>query len=465
MLLMRARKRRLQDDDALNLLCDDLDLTVQLSGQQPFNNRLNGFTRNLHERLAESLAASVSIASHAPELARIATETEASGQTLAQASELIASASEQVSTSLDSELVPGAAQVARLATEVSATLRQCQQTGSEVLSQVEAIGASELKLEEVIGQLFGQLEEVSQVLGVIASISQQTNLLALNAAIEAARAGEHGRGFAVVADEVRRLAGHTTESTSRVSQIIERFRSDMDQLGAAGQKMHLAVADGREGMTRMGQDLNSTQVAMEELDKRVGGIASGTEHIGIAVHAINRDVQNIASVSADLLGKAGQVLTHSAAVRASGDHLLAGLGGFRLQIHKDVQASVERLAMEGALHGDIANAERFMRDTLQRDNRFELLYLVGSDGVQISENVFADADHAGESCRGRNWSQRPWFRTVAEQLSSHITPVYRSSATDHFCLTISVPVFAANGQLQRVLAADVRLSALIQADS
>ena len=461
MFSLRANKRRAHDDDALDLLFDDLDLTVQLSGPSPFNTRLNGFSQALHQRLAESLAASVDIAAHAPELARIARATEQSGQMLAQASELIASASEQVSTSLDTELVPGAAQVARLSSEVTLTLRQCQQTGEQVLGQVEAIGSSEQKLEAVIGQLFGQLEEVSQVLGVIASISQQTNLLALNAAIEAARAGEHGRGFAVVADEVRRLAGHTTESTARVSQIIERFRADMDQLGAAGRIMHAAVAEGREGMTRMGEDLHSTQSAMDQLDQRVGHIASGTEHIGIAVHAINRDVQNIAGVASELLGNAGQVLTHSDAVRNSGDHLLNGLGGFRLQMHKAIQASVESLGSEAAMLGDVQTAERFMLDTLRRDARFELFYMVDRNGTQISENIGLDTDSQAPSCKGRHWAQRPWFKEVAAQLTSHITPVYRSSATDAFCITVSVPIFAANGELHRVLAADVRLSALM----
>lgn len=461
MFTLRANKRRAQDDDALNLLFENLDLTAQLSEHSPLNVRLNGFSQTLHGRLAESLAASVDIAAHAPELARIARATEQSGQMLAQASELIASASEQVSTSLDTELVPGAAQVARLSSEVTLTLRQCQQTGEQVLGQVDAIGASEQKLEAVIGQLFGQLEEVSQVLGVIASISQQTNLLALNAAIEAARAGEHGRGFAVVADEVRRLAGHTTESTARVSQIIERFRADMDQLGAAGKIMHTAVADGRVSMTRMGEDLLSTQAAMDQLDQRVGHIASGTEHIGIAVHQINRDVQNIAGVAAELLGNAGQVLTHSDAVRSSGDHLLNGLGGFRLQMHKAIQATVECLGSEAAMHGDLHTAERFMHDTLQRDHRFELFYMVDRNGTQISENVGLQMDSKAPSCKGRNWAQRPWFREVAEQLTSYITPVYRSSATDAFCITVSVPIFAANGQLHRVLAADVRLSALM----
>ncbi len=160
------------------------------------------------------------------------------------------------------------------------------------------------------------------------------------------------------------------------------------------------------------------------------------------------------------------MLTHSQAVRSSGDRLLEGLGGFRMRMHKDVQARVEAMAMamEAALHGDVGRAESFPCETLQRDPRFELLYLVGSDGMQLSENVFAEGLGGGDkgaSCKGRNWAQRPWFRAVAQQLASHITPVYRSSATDAFCFTVSEPVFTANGQLQRVLGADVRLSALV----
>ncbi|MNO63635.1 Methyl-accepting chemotaxis protein 4 [compost metagenome] len=462
MLQLLRHPARRADDHQFDALFDEHDLTTHLPERQPLLGRLNRFTDALHQRIRGSLGAAVDIAAHAPELARIAAETERSGQMLAQSSELIASASEQVSTSLDAELVPGASQVAQLSREVVETLRNCQQSGEEVLRQVEAIDHSEIQLENVIQQLVRQLEEVSQVIGVIASISQQTNLLALNAAIEAARAGEHGRGFAVVAEEVRRLAGHTTEATGDVSRIIEAFRAGMAQLGAAGAQMHEAVAEGRNGMAAMTEGLQHTHQAMERLDERVTHIAAGTEQIGQAVRAISSDVHNIAQVSADLLGKAGQVLEHSQAVRKDGDHLLDGLGAFRLRLHRDMQERVEALADESRLTGDVATAERLLRDTLAADPRFELFYLVGSDGRQVSENIFADGVQASAgSARGRDWAQRPWFRAVRESGRSHVTPVYRSSATDAYCFTVSVPVRDRDGSLLRVLGADVRLSALL----
>lgn len=461
--LLRNNSRRVEHEEALSALFDQHDLTTRLAEQQAWMGRLNRFSDSLHQRIRASLGAAVGIAAHAPQLASIASANQESGQSLAQSSELIASASEQVTTTLDVELVPGTAEVARLSGEVASTLRQCQQSGQDVLVQVDAIGACEAELSKVICNLTTQLEEVSKVIGVIASISQQTNLLALNAAIEAARAGEHGRGFAVVAEEVRRLAGHTTEATGQVSQIIERFRDGMNQLAGAGERMHQAVEDGRDGMLQVGNGLDSTRLAMDSLDERVGHIATGTEQIGQAVRSINGDVQQIAQVAGDLLGKAGQVLRHSQAVREDGDRLLQGLGDFRLQLHRSVQSGVEQLASQSALSGDVAGAERLLADTLKRDARFELFYLVDASGVQLSENIFAnDVPHQdAPSCRGRNWSQRPWFRSVADDLRSHITPVYRSSATDDFCFTVSVPILAADGRLLRVLGADVRLSVLV----
>ncbi|MDH0893229.1 MULTISPECIES: methyl-accepting chemotaxis protein [unclassified Pseudomonas] len=461
--LLRRPSRRELDEEAFAALFTRHDLTTRLPEHQAWMGRLNRFSDGLHQRIRTSLGAAVGIAAHAPQLASIASANQVSGQSLAQSSELIASASEQVTTTLDAELVPGTAEVARLSAEVSETLRQCQRSGQSVLGQVEAIGHCETQLGEVIGKLTGQLEEVSKVIGVIASISQQTNLLALNAAIEAARAGEHGRGFAVVAEEVRRLAGHTTEATGQVGQIIERFRDGMGQLGAAGERMHQAVEDGREGMLQVGNGLDSTRQAMDRLDERVGHIAIGTEQIGQAVRSINGDVQQIAQVAGDLLGKAGQVLRHSQAVREDGDRLLQGLGDFRLELHRSVQGSVEQLAADPRLAGDVDTAERLLAETLRRDARFELFYLVDAGGVQLSENVFAaDVPHQDSgSCRGRDWSRRPWFRSVADDLRSHITPVYRSSATDDFCFTVSVPILGADGRLLRVLGADVRLSVLV----
>ncbi|UAW99688.1 methyl-accepting chemotaxis protein [Halopseudomonas nanhaiensis] len=451
------------DAAACQRLFTNLDLSVAIPAQQGALTSLPEFVDTLHSRIASSLEAAVGIAAHAPQLASIAGETERNGEQLSQSSEMIASAIEEVSTTLESELVPGASAIALLTGEVTHKLKQCEADSRLVLCQVETIQGAEGSLATEIQRLGKQIEEVTQVIGMIATISQQTNLLALNAAIEAARAGEQGRGFAVVAEEVRRLAGNTTEATDRVSAIIEGFRGGMQRLNEAGESMHRSIAEGRDGILRVDQRLADAVQGMEQLDQRMSSMASGTEQIGAAVRSVSEDVQNVSGVAHQLLRKAVQVSQHSAAVRSEGDHLLDGLGHFQLTVHQQIRDRVEQFAAEPALLEGIAQAEQAMQRYMGRDHRLELMYLVAADGTQVSDNIFAD-DLAGvprESVRGRNWATRPWFRSVRDSLKPFISPVYRSTATDTFCFTLSAPVFGQDGRLRYVLGADVRLSALL----
>jgi methyl-accepting chemotaxis protein len=454
-----------RDQQQLAPLIENADLTHRMDSDNPLLKRVNDFVHLLRDRIGLSLGAAVSIAAQAPRLAHIARESEQSGQLLAQSSELIAIASEQVSTALETELVPAATQVAELAGEVASGLRHCEADSDRVLQQVEAIHRCERQLAEEIRGLSAQLEEVTQVIGLIASISQQTNLLALNAAIEAARAGAHGRGFAVVADEVRRLAGHTTEATDQVSRIIDNFRAGMQRLANAGVGVQESVAAGREGMQGVNRRLAQASEAMDMLDQRVAGMASGTQQIGQAVREVNNDVQTVAQVANELTQKAVDVRQQSELVRHQGDLLLEGLGGFQLDVHQQVREAVLFLTRRPELTQSITQAEALMRSTLERDKRFELLYLVNPYGVQVSENISAADINLGNrgSAKGKNWSSREWFFRVRDSGQPHMTAVYRSVATDDFCFTLSAPVLDEQGHLLYVLGADVRLSALLQA--
>lgn len=450
------------DTEQLDRLFHDLDLSLHIAPQPGLIGKLAEFVGKLQQRITLSLQAAVGIASHAPQLASIARTTETHSEQLAQSSELIASAVEEISASLEAELVPGAAAVADFSRDVTTRLKGCADDSQLVLSQVGTIQNTEAQLADEIEKLGRQIEEVNQVIGMIATISQQTNLLALNAAIEAARAGELGRGFAVVADEVRRLAGNTTEATDQVSQIISGFRTSMQRLREAGDGMHQAVAQGRDGIQRVDHGLIEATQAMERLDQRVAGMASGTEQIGAAVRSVSQDVQKVADVAGELKQGATAVREHSDAVRSESDRLLEGLGDFQLEIHQQIRQRVVGLAAEPSLTGGIGEAERAMQRCIAQDPRLELLYLVGADGIQVSENILAaDLIPAKESVRGRNWSTRAWFRAAKEQRAAQISPVYRSAATDAFCFTLSTPVFDRDGQLRYVLGADVRLSALL----
>src|SRR5690606_31454420 len=117
--------------------------------------------------------------------------------------------------------------------------------------------------------------------------------------------------------------------------------------------------------------------------------ASGTEQIGMAVRSVNADVQTIAQVAGEMMHKAREVREQSALVRSEADQLLAGLGDFQLAVHRSVRESVLTLAGRQEMRLSVAQAEQLMRNTLAKDSRFELLYLVGPNGVQVSENISA----------------------------------------------------------------------------
>lgn len=441
------------------------DLTHQIHSKDTRTQALSAFLADLHQRVGQSVSASVAIASYAPSLQTLSSSAQSLGQNLSQASAAIACTSEEVTTTLEAELVPGTQDMSALSGNVSTALRHCETTSDQVLEHISGISGSEQELQQVITSLQTQLDEVAQVIGVIADISKRTNLLSLNAAIEAARAGVHGQGFAVVAEEVRHLALHTTEATDQVASIIDNFRTEMAQLASAGDQMKHAVSAGEAGMGDMRQELSGVRGAMDELDIKVSAIATGTSQIGAAVSAMNQDVHTVSAAAQEMLQNAVEISDLSSAIHTRSDQLLeGGLGGYRLDLHNQAQSTVAQLARERTLaSGRDERLNNALRRALDRDKRFELLYVVDRDGQQISDNIFASDLNTPDdpSARGKDWSQRHWFHAARDTDSAHITEVYRSAATDAFCFTVAMPIHDDHGQLVRVLGADVRLSALI----
>ncbi len=197
-------------------------------------------------------------------------------------------------------------------------------------SGISDLGNSVMSAVQAMEQLEEETQEVGSVLTVIRSIAEQTNLLALNAAIEAARAGEQGRGFAVVADEVRNLAQKTAASTAEIQQIIQRLQSSantvLDVMNSNGEKSRASI----ERSVEATQLLETIARTVNQIDELNAGIAQFTqEQIGLSssirqeTQVLQQDAQATAN-GAEATARLGEQLV------STGDHLRAATSQFRI---------------------------------------------------------------------------------------------------------------------------------------
>jgi methyl-accepting chemotaxis protein len=210
---------------------------------------------------------------------------------------------EQAATAVN-EMTVAVEEVARNAVSTSDSTRLSTQQANqgqtrviETLDSIQAMsGNAGLALQQV-QTLAEQSREIGKVLDVIRAIAEQTNLLALNAAIEAARAGEAGRGFAVVADEVRALAHRTQQSTREIEQMIGRVRGDTDSVVLSMHDNSQRVADTLSIAEQAGLALAEITRAMEQIHERNLVIASASEEQAQVAREVDRNLLNIRDLS------------------------------------------------------------------------------------------------------------------------------------------------------------------------
>jgi methyl-accepting chemotaxis protein len=182
---------------------------------------------------------------------------------------------------------------------------------NKAIDAVQTLEAKTESLSNLMQKLGGEIKDVGTVLDVIQDITEQTNLLALNAAIEAARAGEQGRGFAVVADEVRTLARRTADSTHEIHAIIESIQNDTRLvLDNASQNQTIAKST-TELAIKAGNSLDVIAAAVSDATDKAAQIATITQQQSAVAGEISRNVENITILADHTSQIANQVLSSS----------------------------------------------------------------------------------------------------------------------------------------------------------
>ncbi len=298
------------------------DLTPQITVQgddEPA--RLLAALKSMQQSLRETIGrisdSASQLASASEELSAVTEDATRGLQQQSMEIEQAATAVNQMTAAVE-EVASNAVATSKASRESDQIARRGREQVQATVTAIEALANGVAGNAEEVGQLAQQVHDISKVLDVIGSIAEQTNLLALNAAIEAARAGEAGRGFAVVADEVRALAHRTQTSTQEIEQMIVAIRSGAERAVQGMQHSDAQARSTLDGAHAAGQALEAIAAAIGQINERNLVIASASEQQAQVAREVDRNLTTIrdlahqSSAGAEETSAASQALSRLA---------------------------------------------------------------------------------------------------------------------------------------------------------
>lgn len=314
----------------------------------------NQMVGNLREIITEVRTSILKVSEYAQQLTTSAEETtRATEQIAASVQEVAQGAEQQVREVSDAsntvkQMAAAMEQVAESAQAVAASSQESARLAEEgstaiknVIRQNDVVRESMTNLSGLINELGQRSREIGQIVEVITSIADQTNLLALNAAIEAARAGEQGRGFAVVADEVRKLAEQSAQAAKQIAGLVDRTQNDT---GKAIKTMEAGSAEVASGS----ELLQSAQSTLEKIFAAVGKVA--------------QEIQEVSAAAQEMAASSDRVVTATENVSRIAENTSAGTENIAAATEEQT-ATMEEISSSAQVLADMA---RKLEQAVQR---------------------------------------------------------------------------------------------------
>jgi methyl-accepting chemotaxis protein len=310
------------------------DLSVDLDVQRrdemgDLQHSIQDMTQSLRTLISGIRDGVAQIASAATQLSAVTEQTSAGVNNQKDETDQVATAMNEM-TSTVLEVARNAEEASEAAQQADQQAREGDKVVSDAISQIERLATEVNNSTLAMGKLKLESDKIGGVLDVIKSVSQQTNLLALNAAIEAARAGEAGRGFAVVADEVRSLAQRTQESTEEIEVLIAALQNGTQQVVGTLDASRSLSDSSVELSRRAGSALEHITRTVSTIQNMNQQIATAGEEQTVVADQINRSVINVRDVSEQTAAASEETAASSVELARLGAQLQAMVGKFRV---------------------------------------------------------------------------------------------------------------------------------------
>jgi methyl-accepting chemotaxis protein len=389
------------------------------------------------------------------------------------ASELASGSSEQAASVVEitaamEELARTASQIAENASSQADLAQAAEESGNTGQGAVEEAveGVEEVKKRisgiasraEILGT---RSKEIYRVLDLITEIAQETHILSLNAAIEAAAAGDHGRRFSVVAEEVRRLAQRSQESVESVRNLLDEFAGSIrttvvateEGSKEAGRVLERARAAASAIEDLRGASSDTARVA-REISLATQQQNAASDEVVLTLKEVSQVVQRMAdglkhfTETADRLNRLGLII-----------QMLAQ--SFHLESEHSLKHTAELWSREVRRRlGNWEAIERLLEDLVHRQGFVECLYFYdgrrGQTALVVNRQIVGDRDVPGTVRTGEGFAERPWYKAAVKEGHTILTPLFNSLLSGGPIFTAATPIYE-RGELEGVLGLDVNV--------